>query len=85
MDQCAAGVTLKLVHLPYLLSSGVVCTNCTTGQLQHKQDPIYLTDYLYIQNQQPEFKKQANGRRYILKKPNSFVLSFYYEKLTNLI
>jgi hypothetical protein len=42
-------------------------THRTTGHLQHKQDLIYLTDYLYMQNQQPELKKQANGRRYIQK------------------
>jgi hypothetical protein len=37
--------------------------NRTTGHLQHKQDLIYFTDYLYIQNQQPQSKKKANGRR----------------------
>jgi hypothetical protein len=58
------------------VSSGAVCTHRTTGHLQHKQDLIYVTDYLHIQNQQPEFKKTANGRRYILKTidPNFIIL-----------
>jgi hypothetical protein len=39
-----------------------IFTNRTTGHLQHKQDLIYLTDYLCVQNKQSELKKkQANG------------------------
>jgi hypothetical protein len=62
---------MHLKNQPFLS----VSTNSTTRHLQHEQNLIYLTDDLYIQNQQPEFKKkQANGSRHILKKPYSFIL-----------
>jgi hypothetical protein len=40
-----------------LLQGQSVSTSRTTGHLRYKQDLNYLTDDLYIQNQQPELKK----------------------------
>jgi hypothetical protein len=50
----ARNLHLLYIHCLCLLLR-YMSTHRTTGHLQHKQDMIYLTDYLYIQNQQPKF------------------------------